>query len=627
MAYRLPSGMTGLWTPTDGDCPLADYVIRGGVLEAHNAAFEANIWAKVCVPKYGWPTVRPEQWRDSMAACAVMALPLSLEKAGAALNAPQQKDPAGKAVMMKLALPRKPTKNDKREWFDDAPLFEKLYAYCKQDVAAEHAISALLPPLTPAELELWHTSEAINRRGVYVDKPAVQAAMRIMALAEADYYRQIREATGNVINEDNIGSWQVIVPWCHGRGVFLPNYQKGTLEEFVTAGELPADVEIVLKARLATGRTSTAKYQAMLDRMSADGRIREMYMHHGANTGRAAGRGLQPQNFPRGGFKVEMVDACLRDMATLGLEDFRFLWGDPMRAASYCLRGCLTAAPGKVLVSADLSAIEARIADWLAGQEDALVVWRAFDAGIGPDAYKSQASKALHLRIDQITDELRQLGKIQKLSCQFGAGHITVREVASKAPYFVTLSEDEAKDLVNGYRETHQHVKSMWYQMENAALAAIRAPGIVQDARGIRFKMQGPHLKMRLPSGRLLSYPFAKVEQRMTPWGEWKDAVTFMAEVGEGHVWMRTHTYGGSLFENAVQAIDRDIAYAAMLRAEARGFPVVLHTHDDLTSEIDESNPATDKDFSALMRESPGAWAAGLPIAAAGWRGIRNRKG
>ncbi len=132
---------------------------------------------------------------------------------------------------------------------------------------------------------------------------------------------------------------------------------------------------------------------------------------------------------------------------------------------------------------------------------------------------------------------------------------------------------------------------------------------------------------MRLPSGRLLSYPFAKVEPRLAPWGEWKDAVTFMGEVGEGRVWMRDHTYGGSLVENATQAVARDLMADAILRAEARGFPVVLTVHDELISEIDDVPiAATVTDFAALMCELP-EWAAGLPVAAAGWIGHRYRKG
>ncbi len=627
MAYRIGSSDVLLWTPIDGPLPqvLVNHIHSGGILEAHNAAFEQDIWEHIAVKRYGFPPVPARQWRDSMATCAALAIPLSLEKAGAALNAPVQKDPAGKAVMMKLSQPRKPTKKDKRAWFDEPELFEKLYAYCRQDVAAEHCISGMVPPLSAHEQEVWHASNAINRRGIAVDLPAVRGVLRMMSLAEADYHKAIHDATGGVINADNLGSWQVVVPWCAGRGVQLPNYQKGTLAEVVKQ-DIPADVAIVLNARLALGRTSTAKYQALIDRTSADGRLRNHLVYHGAGPGRWAGRGVQLQNLPRGGLKVDAVADCLTDMASMPIDHFRVFWGDPMAAASQCLRGCLIAAPGKTLIAADYSAIECRVVNWLAGQDDVTQAFVLYDQGKGLDAYKRMAALTYHCRPEDVTADQRNLGKAQELGCGFGCGAATFHRLATTPPYNCVLTEEEAAAAVDLYRETHPHVKSLWYQMEAAALAAIRAPGTVAECRAIRFKMQGPHLKMRLPSGRLLSYPFAKVEPRLAPWGEWKDAVTFMGEVGEGHVWMRDHTYGGSLVENAVQAIARDLMADAMLRAEERGFPCVLSVHDELVAEIDDVPiAATPQDFAAVMTELP-PWAAGLPVAAAGWRGARYKK-
>ncbi len=337
LAYRLDG--IALWTPIDGGCPdvLVAHILSGGIVEAHNCAFEEDI--------YGFPPVPPRQWRDSMATCAAMAIPLSLEKAGAAMHAAEQKDPGGKAVMMKLSQPRKPTKKDARTWFDDPEMFAQLYAYCRQDVAAEHCLSEMMPPLNPHEQDIWHASNAINRRGIAVDLPAVKAALRMIALAEADYHQAIHDATGGVINADTIGSWQVVVPWCAGRGVRLPNYQKGTLAEVVKQ-DIPADVKVVLNARLALGRTSTAKYQALVDRTSSDGRLRNHLVYHGAGPGRWAGRGVQLQNLPRGGLKVEAVHDALADMATMSKDDFGVFWGDPMATASQCLRGCLIAGQG-----------------------------------------------------------------------------------------------------------------------------------------------------------------------------------------------------------------------------------------------------------------------------------------
>lgn len=619
---------TRLWTPTDGECPsaLVAHIAAGGLLEAHNVLFEIAIWTAVCTPRYGWPVVPMEQWRDSKAGCAAMAIPLSLEKAGNAIGAGILKDKLGHAVMMKVSRPRKATKDDASPWHEDAALFEKLYAYCRQDVAAERAIGELVPALSDYETRVWQASNAINRRGIHIDRAGAAAAIRMMGLAEVWYHERVAEATGGVLTGADLGSWQKVLPWCAGRGVALPNYQKGTLAE-VVRGDIPDDVRTVLNARLALGRTSTAKFQAMLDRSGKDSRARGTLEYHGANTGRWAGRGIQLQNLPRGGLKPKEVEACLADMAALSLDDFRFLWGDPLAAASQCVRGCLTAAPGKILLACDYSAIEARVCNWLAGQDDVVAVFRAFDAGTGPDAYKVRAAVTYKCRVEDVTYDQRQLGKAQELGCQFGCGAVTFHALATGPQYRCKITEQEAKAAVDEYRETHPMVKGLWYALEAAALGAVRSGSVTSVRDGmIKFRMMGPHLKCRLPSGRLLSYPFAAVEPRMAPWGEMKDAVTFMAEVGDGKVWMRTHTYGGSLCENAVQAIARDLMADAILRAEARGFPIVLTVHDELVSEIDDvPTAATPKEFSALMCELP-AWAVGLPVAAAGWTGKRYRK-
>ena len=77
---------------------LREYVERGGVLTAWNAAFEINLWMHCGVRRYGWPPVEVEQWRCSMAQAYAMSLPGALEKAANALGVDQRKDMAGARV-------------------------------------------------------------------------------------------------------------------------------------------------------------------------------------------------------------------------------------------------------------------------------------------------------------------------------------------------------------------------------------------------------------------------------------------------------------------------------------------------------------------------------------------------
>jgi DNA polymerase len=89
--------------------------------------------------------------------------------------------------------------------------------------------------------------------------------------------------------------------------------------------------------------------------------------------------------------------------------------------------------------------------------------------------------------------------------------------------------------------------------------------------------------------------------------------------------WERQHTYGGSLVENIVQAVARDIMAAAMVRCEASGiYEIVLTVHDEIVAEA-PIGQGTVHAFESLLTELPD-WASGCPIAAEGWKGLRYHK-
>ena len=87
LAGKLPGGSTFLWTPGKRiPNRLRKVVVEGGELHAHNASFEKAIWKYVMVPQHGWPDVEDEQWHCTLARCAALALPRSLDQASRALG-------------------------------------------------------------------------------------------------------------------------------------------------------------------------------------------------------------------------------------------------------------------------------------------------------------------------------------------------------------------------------------------------------------------------------------------------------------------------------------------------------------------------------------------------------------
>lgn len=79
------------------------------------------------------------------------------------------------------------------------------------------------------------------------------------------------------------------------------------------------------------------------------------------------------------------------------------------------------------------------------------------------------------------------------------------------------------------------------------------------------------------------------------------------------------------IVHNCAQAGSRDILYGSMPRAEAAGFQIVLHVHDELVTEFDPETELTLDNLCEIL-SAPVQWAPGLPLSAAGFQSNRYRK-
>lgn len=625
-AYCFDDGPIELWVPGE-PCPpaIAEHVEAGGELWAHNAAFERIMWWSILTPRYGWPRPTREQFRCTMTMAYAMALPGSLENIPGALGLDIRKDMEGHRIMMQLAKPRK---KDPLVWWEDPAKLQRLYDYCKTDVATERTIAKRLLRLTDTELALWHLDQKINDRGVYVDESLCAQAKLVVAQTAERLDREMSQVTGfEITGCTNVNQ---ITTWLRKKGVDVDSIAKDRLEALLNRDDLAPDVRRVIELRREAAKASVAKIDALLRGRNSDGRARGLLQYHAAGTGRWGGRRFQPQNLKRPEKAHEKIIPDLVDAVMTG--DARWvetLYGPPLTVVGDCTRSMVTAAPGHELVVADYSNIEGRVTAWLAGESWKVQAFRDFDNGVGPDLYLLAYSKSFGVSIEAAKPH-RQIGKVMELALGYQGGVGAFQKMA--VAYGVKVDDVQADVLKNRWREAHPNVRNLWYEMEDAARRAIESPGQVTSAADgrIRYKVKGGCMFMALPSGRCLCYVHPRLEWKEMPWTDEsgkparKLSIAYEGVDSTTGKWGRQFTYGGSLVENAVQAIARDVLAMALPKVEAAGYPVVLHVHDEIVSEV-KAGFGSVEEFVALMTDLP-PWAAGCPIAAAGWRGRRYKK-
>lgn len=668
-AWAVGDDHPALWIPED-DSEALDWLFHlvenGATVVCHNAAFELAIWNHVMAPRYGWPELHPEQVRCTMAMAYAVSLPGALVDVAPALGLRQRKDDKGHRIMLKLCKPRRIEDDGTIVWWDDPADYQKLYDYCRGDVEVERAVYDRLLQLSPKEQKVWQFDQRVNQRGIYVDAPAVEAAHELVAEQKKRYNAQMRELTNNAVATCDATSQ--LADWLRYKGVPVPNgVGKAELVEMLKADDLDGEAAAVMKLRQEAGKTSTAKLSSMLAGLGDDGRIRGTMQYHAAGTGRWGGRRIQPQNYPRQKMPerhINEVFILLRAIKENGLkceqalQQIDVFYGPPMQVLSECLRTFIMAAPGNELIGGDFSNIEGRILAWLAGEEWKLQAFRDFDADTGHDIYKITAGGILGKHPGNVDKEERQsYGKVPELALGYGGGFGAFRSMAAIygvdmaaaydtvcriSPETAEYAEEAYGERGSGdkhewiasevvkleWRRRHPATVAYWNALESAAMQAVIEEGRVFEAgpkgREVKFRVNGSFLWCRLPSGRVLCYPYPKIELKKTPWGAEKETVTYMGVDQQTRKWVRQKTYGGKLAENVTQACARDVLVDGMGRVEVAGYPVVLHVHDEAVCEVAEGFGSIDE-FSALMSQNS-AWNTGLPIAVDGWRGQRYEK-
>jgi DNA polymerase len=606
LSYALGMQPAKLWVPGE---PVPPEFHAAKTFIAHSAEFERTLFRRKLGPLYGFPDIPIESWRCTMAQARILALPAALGLLADALEFTHRK--GDDSAMRMMCRPRRPKKGEDPNgiyWHDSPELRERLGKYCIEDTECEREARMTLPPLNDFEQSLWCLDQAINDRGFSLDDDLIRIGQPIAAAAAEALLTEFRALT----DLNSPGQVEALLKWLERRGCALTNLQKKTIAKALTRKNIDPATRRVLEIRLDAAHAAAGKPLALTAWRCDDGRVRGTLTYHGAATGRWSGHGPQPQNFKR---ESKNIDAKIEALLSGDAAKVSAL-GSPISVLGEAARGMIKATPGHWFFIGDFTGIESIVLAQVAGEKTKTDQWIK---------YNQTLNKADHpymiegLKIGYTDSDLAYRGgKINDLAFGYQGGIPAYR---SFAPDDDNSTDDEIKIKQKAWRARHPRTVQFWYAIGDLAVAAVKSPGTVFHHGKLQFVCEGYFLRIKLPSGRYISYPHPRIIKNRYS----RDAVIFKDNAaGKWEDYHKGSAYGGTYAENIVSGIARDLLAAAMIRLTKAGYKIVFHVHDEVVCEVPDGQGDLDE-FKRLIEELPD-WAIGLPLAAKVRESIRFSK-
>jgi DNA polymerase len=165
------------------------------------------------------------------------------------------------------------------------------------------------------------------------------------------------------------------------------------------------------------------------------------------------------------------------------------------------------------------------------------------------------------------------------------------------------------QSLVTMWRRAHPATVRFWRHLDEAVRTVINDSSVARVVGRVSVSRVGNWLRIKLPSGRFLCYPGIRIE----PDGQ----ISFLGVNPYSRRWGRIHTYSGKLTENIAQGGCADLLYDAVLDAEDAHYHTVLTVHDELITDVPDTDEFTPDELCRIMG-SASPWARSLPLAAKG---------
>ena len=613
------------------------------VWAAHNAwGFDELVW------NARYP--HPIDWIDTYPLACQVGLPGNIDAIGKALGL-GGKEKTGKNVMSKYYD------------FSKTPKLMDLILITKYNIQDVKILEALYyewlqcPRQPEWEMEVLQAHRVINSRGCAVDLDYLRTVRALCDYAVDDSLQQIDQLTeGKFTTLEDLRKRDKVIQWLMECGIDYEVTLGGSLAKDRIAnwadslwGETPDELTQLAvrfcQLRATALKITSSKLEAGIA-ASRNGRLQGLFAYWAAHTGRFGGRKIQVQNLMRPDERVDtwkLVDVITKDYkldipsidvirvektnkvnaerrergeTELPLVDYHTVAGSLLRPAFI----------GKPLLAmADFSAIECRELARLSGETKLLDMFRNNQC-----PYSAMAERIYGRYPANKKDPIRQVGKVVVLGAGYQLGKDKMAVYAKAQGIDLQKAGTTAEECIEAFRSTFTKIAGeiggdiegrpyrtggYWHKLQWAVKEAVWNGEA--ELGQIRFKCDGKHLRIRLPSGRYLTYRNVSIDRVPSKWDTEKlsDAVTYESTHG-----YRKSLYGGLLCENIVQASCRDYTALAILRCEKDGIPVVLHIHDEVVVELPD-----EQSFDRFMihMTTPPDWSPDFPLDAEG--GILDR--
>ena len=542
---------------------------------AHNTVFDGAILSWV----YG---IKPKFWFDTLS----MARPFHHSTVGGSLKALANHynlGQKGDEVIQALGKNRK----------DFSPQELDRYAdYCLQDVNLTYKLYKKLKVRVPVSelIVIDQTIRMYTEPSIVLDRKVLEQHLHKV---KEDKKKLIESLALKGVSEERVKkalmSNQIFAKILETVGVEAPmkiSLRTGketyafakTDKEFTALLEPPdSKVQALVAARLGTKSTIEETRTENLIKVSDRGSLPILLNYYGAHTGRfSGGDKLNLQNLPRNG----------------------------------AIRKAITVPEGKVLVACDSSQIEARMVAYIAGQDDLVQAFRE-----GRDVYSEFATEVYGKRVTKADKIERFVGKTCILGLGYGMGHVKFRATLAlgQGGIAVDIDENEARRIVNLYRQKNHKIVSLWHSCGHALT------GMIAGSSGNICELL-PYDKdgITLPNG--LKIKYHALRNTSNGFEYIADARTFrkLAQkrilTGEQQKIDWTRIYGGKVTENVVQALAR-IVVAEQMASIGQSYRVAFQVHDEVIITTRENDLINARQLVEKQMSTAPRWAKDLPVA------------